>query len=338
MTDLVIVGEAWGEQEERLRKPFIGKAGKILNGMLKQASIDRQEAFITNVFNLRPRPTNDVSNLCGPRETGIEGMPYLQKSKYVRAEFAPELERLYSDISEHDPNLILALGGTASWALLHNSTITKIRGTVSVGVTGHKVLPTYHPAAIARNWAWRAVAVMDLYKARREMEFPEVRKPDRHVWIEPTIEDLFRYEKEHIHPSPELSIDIETIPSARSITCIGFAPSEDSALVVPFYDPRCSDKNYWKTAREEQIAWRWCARMCGLDKAIVGQNFSYDMGFLWETVGIKCPAFEHDTMLMHHAMQPELEKSLAFLGSIYTDEAAWKFMRKGKQTSTKRED
>jgi hypothetical protein len=61
------------------------------------------------------------------------------------------------------------------------------------------------------------------------------------------------------------------------------------------------------------------------------------MHFLWRRYGITVPFAQDDTMLAHHALQPEMEKGLGFLGSIYSDEASWKFMRKEKDT-IKRED
>jgi hypothetical protein len=60
------------------------------------------------------------------------------------------------------------------------------------------------------------------------------------------------------------------------------------------------------------------------------------MHHLWRTMGIPVPFASDDTMLLHHALQPELDKGLAFLGSIYTNEAAWKFQR--KNATAKRED
>jgi uracil-DNA glycosylase family 4 len=54
MTSIAIVGEAWGEQEERARAPFVGASGYELTRMLDEAGIRRADCFLTNVFNLRP--------------------------------------------------------------------------------------------------------------------------------------------------------------------------------------------------------------------------------------------------------------------------------------------
>ena len=57
------------------------------------------------------------------------------------------------------------------------------------------------------------------------------------------------------------------------------------------------------------------------------QNGLYDIAFLWRAYGIKVMNASEDTMLLHHALQPEALKGLGFLGSVYTDEGAWKQMR-----------
>lgn len=340
---IMIVGEAWGQEEEEQGQPFVGPSGKLLNQMLGQVGISRKESYLTNVFNLRPQPKNDVENLCGPKGLALPGYPAIKSGKYIRAEFAPELERLYREIIREQPNLIIALGASAAWALLGTSGIKKIRGAPSslfgpaFTAVGRpiKVLPTYHPAAILREWPLRAKTIADLAKAEREAAFPEVKRPRREVWIEPTLDDLAIFERDFILPSHDLSVDIET--AGDQITCVGFAPSTDRVIVVPFVDAVQRDGNYWRDLQSELKAWDFVRRWCSLPKRIVGQNFNYDMTRLWVSMGIPVPHAEDDTMLLHHALQPELEKGLGFLATIYTDELAWKFMRK-KHETIKKED
>jgi len=235
MTTIMLVGEAWGQKEEELGGvPFSGLVGGVLKGMLSQVGIRYEECHATNVFNLRPRPTNSVYNLCGPRATAIPGFSYLTKGKYVQAEYGKELTRLYAEIEEHKPSIIIALGATAAWALLHTSGIKKIRGAPSLTHINNreiKVLPTYHPSAVARDMKLRPIVLADLDKAKRESAFPELRRPHREIWIEPTIDDIYKFRDEFILPAPDLSIDIET--AVDQITCIGFAPTIDRALVIP---------------------------------------------------------------------------------------------------------
>lgn len=334
MPQMLILGEAWGKDEEAARQPFVGASGRILNYMLRQVGIDREECFLTNVFNLRPQPTNDVSNLCGPKAEGIPGRPPLSPGKYVRREYAGELERLEREIANARPNVIVACGATAAWALLGTSGIANIRGAPALSSTGIKVIPTYHPAAVMRDWTLRPIVLSDLTKARNEQGFPQLERPRREIWIEPTLADLDEFYRRYIEPSPVLASDIET--AGGQITCIGFSPHPSVALVVPFVDPQVPDGNYWRTQEEEVKAWQWVRWILSLPKKVLGQNFIYDMNYLWRGYGISVPSSSDDTMLLHHALQPEMQKGLGFLGSVYTTESSWKIAR--KSTTLKRED
>ena len=335
----MIVGEAWGQEEEKEGRPFVGTSGYILDGMLSIAGINRKETYVTNVFNLRPQ-RNDVASLCGTKVEGIPGFPTLFKGKYVRKEYARELNRLYDEIRRENPNIIIALGATAAWALLHSSGIRAIRGATAqtppavsqILGRAFKVLPTYHPTAVAREWTLRPIVITDLDKARRESGHAEFNRPERSIWIKPTLDDLALFERQHINPAARLSIDIET--KGDQITCVGFAPDPSIGIVIPFYSALAPDKNYWRSHDEEMAAWDYVRRWC--QKPSVFQNGLYDIHFLWRRYGIAVPNAEDDTMLMHHAYQLEMEKGLGFLASVYTDEASWKFMR--KTDTIKKED
>jgi uracil-DNA glycosylase len=336
LTKIALVGEAWGEAEERERVPFIGAAGFELNRMLDEAGIRRADCFLTNVFNLRPRPTNDISNLCVPKAQDRSGLPPLSSGKYIAAEFLPELARLHAELRSVQPNIVVAFGGTASWALLHNGAISKIRGGIAASVSppGLKVLPTYHPAAVLRQWELRHVTVLDLMKARRESEYPDIRLPKRTVYIEPTLEDLEWFYDKHLATARVISVDIET--AQDQVTCIGFAPSVALSLVVPFVDLR-KGGSYWPDFQSESRAWSFVRRVLTSSVPKLFQNGLYDMHFLWRRHGIPTLNAAEDTMLLHHALHPESEKGLGFLGSVYTNEASWKLMR-GKSETIKREE
>lgn len=338
MTEIAIIGEAWGAEEERERAPFVGSSGYLLTKMLEEASIRRADCFLTNVLNLRP-PNNKLEALCGPKPEGIKGFPAITKAKYLREEFAPELDRLGRELVEVNPNLIIALGNTALWALCGRTAITKARGTTCLSthtVSGFKVLPTYHPAAVGRQWQLRPVTVVDLCKAERESHFAEIRRPKREIWIEPELEDLEEFYERYISPNAPISVDIETV--GTSITCIGFAVGTSHAIVIPFLDPRRKTRSYWPDPASERAAWEFVRRVLEDGKlAKVFQNGLYDIAFIWRTKGIKIFGAEEDTMLLHHAMQPESLKGLGFLGSVYTDEGAWKQMRT-RSTTIKKDD
>lgn len=339
---IALVGEAWGEHEERAGgQPFMGPAGWQLNSMLHEAGITRAECYLTNVFNLRPRPSNKIENLCAPRKEVRHALPPLSSGKHIRDEFLPELDRLYRELSEVNPNIIVCLGGTAAWAILRDGRISKLRGAVadSPVLPGKKCLPTFHPSYIIQGgYDQRHVTILDLRKARRESEYPEIRRPQRVIYTEPLLKDLEWWLDQFIRPAKRLAVDIET--RGERITCIGFAPATNVALVVPFEDLRQPSGNYWGSVEAEVAAWKWVTRVLDLPTPEkVFQNGLFDMSRLWKTYGIPVRNAEHDTMLLHHALQPESLKGLAYLGSIYTNESAWKLGIRLKHKGTiKKED
>ena len=327
----MLVGESWSEKDEETGEPFQGTTGWMLKSMLSQVGIDISECHLTNVFNRR---TGDISRLCGGKRESIPGYPPIIKGKYLLATEQPELDRLFNEIKTINPNLIITLGSTASWALLHSTGIRAIRGA-TVGthpsLTSRlgrvfKVLPTYNPAAVSREYSLRPIVLSDFNKAKSESDRSEVIRPERRILISPTFEEIEEYENEFILPATLLSADIET--AGNQITCIGFAPSISSCIVIPFHSKKAPNGNYWPDLTTELKVWNKVRKWLG-EKPTLFQNGLYDISFLWRSYGIPVPLAADDTMLLHHAWQPEMEKGLGFLATIYTQEASWKFMRKG---------
>lgn len=332
---IVIVGEAWGAEEEKARAPFIGASGHELTKMLDEAGIRRADCYLTNVFNFRPKD-NDLENICTSKADGEASLGPLKAGKYLEKRWVPELHRLMSELRGIRPNIVIALGGTACWALLGGTGISKIRGTVSGSNVIHnqKVLPIYHPAAILRDWSLRAVTVLDLAKAKRESEFPEIRRPERTVYIEPDLDDMEWFFITHLLSAQMIAIDIET--RGNQITCIGFAPSAGISMTVPFVDERKPSNSYWSTIEAESRAWTWVRKACALPAKKLFQNGLFDMNFMWKGYGIWINNPADDSMLAHHALQPESEKGLGFLGSVYSNESSWKLLNR-KSTTIKRD-
>ena len=332
---IMIVGEAFGQQEEEEGKPFVGASGQMLNGILRQVGIDRSDCILTNVFNFRPA-RNDIGTLfTSSAKDSVPGIVPMGRGKYLQRAYESSIRELRALRKSVNPNVIVALGNTALWALTHTVGIAKYRGSPTLTYDErHKVIPTWHPAAILRQWELRPVAVLDFQKIKREAEYPELRRRSRELWLAPTLENIKTFYERYIIPAPFLACDIET--NSDQITEIGFAPSRDRAINIPFWARDKFGGNYWDTKRQELEAWEWVRRICK-EKPLVGQNFQYDMQYLYRVMGITTPKMLGDTMLLHHSLQPELQKSLGFLGSIYTDEPAWKFMRT-QSTTLKKED
>jgi uracil-DNA glycosylase len=378
--NMLLVGEAWGEQEAKIRKPFAGESGKELFRMLGEAIPDllpaehsrvcdlhkydlawtgHRDAWLeaasisfTNVFNFRP-PNNKIEALCVPKKElpSSYAFPALTRSLYLRPEYLAELDRLVSEITEASPNIIVAMGNTACWALLRATNISGIRGTATRCIMGHKCLPTYHPAGVLYQWSWRPIVVADLMKAFRESSFPEIRRPRREILISPTIEEWSDWTEQTLAQPPQwLANDLET--TAGMIDTVGFATSPSSGIVCmvgphrvkvgesyryiwPYRDgqPRPS---YWGH-NEELHFWSCCFRLLASPIPKLFQNGMYDLQY-WLRMGAAPQAVLEDTMLAHHSLFPEMQKSLGFLGSIYTDESSWKLMRRHKNDSEKRDE
>ena len=145
---LMVVGEGPGESEDLSGRPFVGRAGDLLNKMLEAIAVPRAEAFIANVVKCRP-PKNRVP-LPDERQACL---PYLGRQ-----------------VALVQPKVLLALGGTAAEAMLG---IKKSLGALRLQVhswNGIPLIVTYHPAALLRNPDWKRPAWDDLRIVRQLLD------------------------------------------------------------------------------------------------------------------------------------------------------------------------
>lgn len=344
---ILFVGEAPGEQEERLGRVFVGTAGRELDSLLSDAGISRAACSFTNVFDLRP-PQNSLLHWAASKRDAeaevIRGRPWVaiqaDTGKYVRAPFVqPALERLREEILFVRPNIIVALGSTAMAALTGVSGIGRIRGSLylSTLVGGYraqpsgevlnepavKIIGTYHPAAVCRQYDLRPVVEVDLLKAKVESGFPELRLRDRTLYLEPTVADVLDW-GELLCRADKLAVDCET--KNGQITCVGFSPDSVSSYVIPFWDRRKPDWSYWPDLASEIIAWRVVRDILRSPAIKILQNGLYDLQYFLKYRWIM-KNFSEDTMIKHHSLYPGLPKGLDFLGSLYATERAWKKFR-----------
>lgn len=333
------MGEAPGEAEARLLVPFVGHSGKLLDGMLEEVGLKRYEVGLTNVFDQRPL-NNDLAHWGVPlNECAYDpDLPWARVKAnpklYVKPSILqPALVRLRSEIERLNPNLVVALGATAFAALTGSGSIGKSRGTLyqSILTPNRKVLGTYHPAAILRQYDLRPIAIADLLKARRESEYPELRLLRRSLYIEPSITDLLQWE-EILCSAEKVAVDIETFRG--QITCIGFAPSPTAAYVVPFF---YGLKSYWPTVADESIAYKVVRNILASPAIKILQNGMYDLQYCAK-YGWRVMNFLHDTMIAHHSLYPGMPKGLDFLGSLFCNERAWKQFRPRGGENFKRDE
>jgi DNA polymerase len=157
---VMFIGEAPGRDEDRVGKPFVGRAGQLLDKMLASIGLDRKHnAYITNVINWRPPDNRDPS----PEEAAM-CLPFLRRH-----------------IELANPQVIILLGAVAGRHVMGISDgIMKSRGRwMEYRVGDHMVpiMPTLHPAYLLRQPAHKKLAWRDLQSLAARME--ELGLPNR---------------------------------------------------------------------------------------------------------------------------------------------------------------
>lgn len=326
---IAFVGEAPGAVETEKGIPLVGSAGRIFDAMLRTVGLDRKEFLVTNVFDQK-LPDNNLAAWCLPlaeaRQQGLTDLPPVGSAGFLKSEYRWHLERLRDEILAVNPSIIVPLGPTALWAFTGSACIASARGnirTASHVVPGIKLLPTYDPKFVMQQWKYFSVVARDIERAYYEgASSRSVRLPERKLLVEPTLNEWRDYMPKLLS-SDLLSVDIET--GWGQITCIGFAPNANEAISVPFVDLRRPSRSYWPSLQEEYEAWMLVKQILESPVPKLGQNFGmYDAFWLIDRVGIEPRNFLHDTRLMHHAMYPELPKSLQFMAANYTAQGTWK--------------
>jgi uracil-DNA glycosylase family 4 len=155
---IAFVGEGPGADEDAQGRPFVGRAGQLLDKIIKGMGLKREDVYICNVIKCRPPENRDPK----PEEI-ISCLPYLQR----------QLELI-------NPKIIVALGAHAARSLLNNNkAIGQLRGQFHEyypGLGGHpiKLMATFHPAYLLRNYSDdnRAKVWEDMKKVLAELNLP----------------------------------------------------------------------------------------------------------------------------------------------------------------------
>lgn len=157
---VMLIGEAPGEQETLQGRPFVGKAGKNLDGFLEAVGLQREDIYISNVVKVRPTkvsPKGSVSNRPPNREELLLFTPYL-----------------FEEILLVKPGVIVTLGNVALRALMGSgAVIGAMHGKAATATVVHEkqsldvpVFPLYHPASIIYDRSLSAVYQEDLKALR----------------------------------------------------------------------------------------------------------------------------------------------------------------------------
>lgn len=340
--EVMIVGEAPGEQEERAGLPFVGPSGKLLDATLQSVGFLRTSCFVTNVCRVKPpanpktKNPNDITlwfsdNVHAPKV----GEWVRLGNKWVHPHVRDGYNLLMAEIALVKPKMIIALGGVALWALTSREGITKWQGSrlylaPHAGPTTTLVVPAIHPAAVLRQGS-QGPALQMAFKRAYNI-FTGAQKPREYSFtIQPTFgavssalysilgkaDTALRSGSTYL-----LSGDIET--RSKMITCLGFADNPTSAICIPFLTASTTTPFYWSVEEEVQIV--SLLRRIFSHPAIlhIGQNYLYDCQYYgrhWLTR----PTQVFDTMIGHHALFSSMLKGLDFLSFMYAqDHIYWK--------------
>jgi len=153
--DLMFIGEAPGADEDAQGEPFVGRAGQLLNNMIKAMGLRRADVYIANIIKCRPpnnrMPERDECDTCSPF--------------------------LLRQIEVIDPQVIVALGAVAAKTLLAmNAPMSELRGRW-FDFRGTKLRVTYHPAFLLRDPRQKKEAWKDLQMVMKELGLRVPAKP-----------------------------------------------------------------------------------------------------------------------------------------------------------------
>jgi uracil-DNA glycosylase family 4 len=144
--DVMFIGEGPGGEEDRQGRPFVGKAGQLLDRMIAVLGLSREEVYIANIVKCRPPHNRDPQP---EEEQSCIG--------YLRAQ-----------VAFIKPRIIVCLGRISARNLLGVTSITQARGKW-VEKKGFSIMPTYHPAALLREPAKKKEAYADLLAVRERL-------------------------------------------------------------------------------------------------------------------------------------------------------------------------
>ncbi len=145
---IMFIGEGPGANEDKLSRPFVGRAGKLLDKIFQAVGINRESVYLTNIIKCRP-PGNRVPN---------------------RSEYESCAPILMAEIKIIEPKVIIPLGSTALKYLLdQDGSITRQRGKwVKRGK--YYFLPTFHPAYLLRNKSMKKFSWKDFKMIKKSIE------------------------------------------------------------------------------------------------------------------------------------------------------------------------
>lgn len=322
---IMIVGEAPGDQEVREGSPFVGASGQELSRMLAEAGIIRSACFITNVIRVKP-PGGDIGTFIAERKVDVTSQHGSCRDKMVMPAVWEGISLLEREIEMVRPNVIIALGNVAMWALTGKWGVTTWRGSLlqtdlKLALDYKpKVIPAYSPTTVMRQWSWRQILVHDLRRAKAQSESNIITPTDYRFIIRPDYSTAVTYldllfKLVEARPTP-MAVDIET--RGGHTACIGLAWSKSEAICIPLMQGLAGSVHYWSEEEEAMLMYKMYQLLTHKNCEVIGQNFSYDAQYFLRHFHY-IPNLKRDTMIAQHSCFSNMQKGLDFLASMYCE-------------------
>lgn len=314
--DVVFVGEAPGNDENRGGRPFIGSSGRMIKAMVADAGFSHIKIRWTNVVKYQP-PGNSMM---------VYSADTKNKKWIPTPEFRGWVNLLMDELNVFRPKLIVALGGTAAHALTGQYGITRIRGSVYDTYGTVEAIPTLctiHPAFVQRGaYGFKPFLDMDLRRAKKIIEGDVWRAPEKDFTTARNIDHVEELCAKYTNSS-RLACDIES--RGRYISLVGFARSATEGFNIEIIT--ASGGNRWEVFEEARV-WKAIQRLLTRDSIeYVYQNGWYDRT-MFARHGIRSNPAHFDTMVGFKVAYPEFRKGLNVIASVYTKEPYYKDDRK----------
>ena len=319
---IMLVADAPIAEELATGVAFSGYTMQVLSVMMAEAGIDMRTCYKTHVLKIKaPNDTPEAFMALTKKAITFDHIEY--NGRQILPILRDHILILKDEIARVKPNVIVALGNVALWALTGEWSINAWRGSVlkctlqeEIGYP-IKVIPTYHPRQISKVWKWRVIGIMDLVRIKKESTVHTFPVIDYNFLTKPTYDEVIVVLNQLLDQANKatnllrLGVDIET--KYRTIEMIALAWNDREAICIPFV---AHEDHYYTEDEETDIVYLIYKILSHKMVRIIGQGYNFDDQYICKYWMFTPKAIE-DTMVNQHTLTCVTPKDLSFLSSMY---------------------
>lgn len=318
---IMVIADAPSAEGAKNGDPIGGNSEVELDRLLGIAGIPKTHIRSVSLFNERPA-FDDCSAFVKHSKSKDTNFVFCSDGYSVRSDHVRAKEALHDEIAKNAPNVIVACGAAAMWALGFDNHMkiedwrgfvytTEIKGKV------YKVVATCSLTSIAGQYSNRFIMGHDFRRAMRESVSPDLYQPTYDFILRPSAQQVMSYLtdlRKRLEAGPvNIALDLETRGSF--IACCGLATSNTNAICIPFM---CvEDRNgYFSSEDEWAIIVQLRGILCHPNAVVIGQNLGYDVQYIFKN-WFFLPKVSYDTTYMQHTLFATMRKALDFITTLY---------------------